>query len=307
MVEELNKRPKVTFTGLILLFGSIFITGVMIGVLTSFISNLIYLILIFPVLMGMASGFVINSVITSQKIRSPFIAIIAGLFATAVVYGSMHIADYLKFRSVLSKEIQNQVIAEYGQEAEKSEVQAFIDYILVEETGTPGFVGYILLSAKEGVSISSVGPGSMGDDGVNLGAFTWVYWLIEIVIIAWISIAAAYGKTKEPFCEHCDAWVAQGDHIGGIGAEAIHQGMELFNRRDFVGLLRMLREDTEAPSVEFYIRTCKTCSTFPTYLTGVAISLHKGQPRSKLLMAQALNSSERHAVISELGMPTGIR
>jgi hypothetical protein len=259
--------------------------------------------------MGLASGFVIHSVVTSQKIRSPFVVIVAGLFATAIVYGSMHTADYFKFRSVLSEEIQNQVIAEYGQEAEKAEVQAFIDYILVEETGVPGFVGYIFLSAKEGVSISSVGPGSMGDDsGINLGAFTWVYWLVEIGIIAWASIDTGYKKTKELFCEHCDAWVAQGDHIGGVDFEMINMGVEMMKRRDFVGLVKMLSHDTRLPSYEFYIRTCKTCNTFPLYLTGFAISAgNKGQTQSKLFTVQQLNPSERYAVVSELGMPMGTR
>jgi hypothetical protein len=216
----------------------------------------------------------------------------------------MHVTDYLKFRSEMSKEIQSQVIAEYGQPAPEEDVLAYIDYLLVQETGSAGFPGFILLEAKSGVSISHVGVGGGSESGINLGIFTWVYWLIEMGIIGWASIDSAYKKTKELFCEHCNAWVGQGDHIGGVHLETINLAVELTQRRDFAGLAKMLRHDTSLPSAEFYTRTCKTCNIFPFYLTGYAVSSgNKGQTQSKLIIAQVLNSSERHALISELGMP----
>lgn len=308
MVEELNKRSKAPLMGVLWLFGYVLLAGIVIGGLISLIGNFIYLILIFPIIMGVASGAVINSVVTSQKIRSPFVVIVAGLFATLVIYGSMHFADYLQFRNAMAKEVQSQVIAEYGEEAPKEDIQTFINYILVQETGLPGFIGYILLSAREGVSISSVGVGSSNDSGINLGAFTWLYWLVEMGIIAWASIDPAYKKTRDLFCEHCDTWVAQGDHIGGIRPESIDQGIELIKRRDFIGLVKMLRNDTVLPSFEFYIRTCKTCNTFPLYLTGFAVSSgKKGQTQSKLFTVQVLNSSERYSLVSEIGMPTAAK
>jgi len=306
MVEELNKRPKVTLKGLIILFGMTLLAGIVIGGLTSIISNFIYLILIFPVIMGLATGYVVKSVVVSERIRSPFFVIVAGLFAALVVYGSMHFFDYLQFRNALGKEIQAQVIAEYGEAAPKENVQAFIDYVLVEETGLPGLVGFILLEAREGVSISSVGPGSMSNDsGINLGAFTWLYWLVEISIIGWASIDPAYKTTRELFCEHCNEWVAQGDHIGGIQPGTVNQAVELIKGRNYVGLAGILRHDTVLPSIEFYTRTCKTCNTFPFYLTGHAISsAGKGQTRSKLFTVQILNSLERQDLTTELGLPT---
>lgn len=305
MVEEINKHPKVTMKGLIFLFGAALPSGIVIGGLASLISRFIYLILIFSVVMGFASGLVIYSVIKSQKIRSPFVAILAGLFITVMTYGSMHFVDYLQFRFAMTKGVQEQVIAEYGEAAPKENVSAFIDYVLVQETGLPGFVGFILLEAKQGISISHIGMDSLisDDPGINLGAFTWAYWLIEIGIIGWLSIDSA-SKAWDLFCEHCNAWVEKEDHIGGIDAEHIGRGMELINRRDFIGFATMLRGDTEAPSVEFYIRTCKTCSTFPLHLTGFAISLNT---RRRLFTKQVLNYSERYAMMSELKMLTGTR
>lgn len=306
MVEELDKHPRVTVRGLIFLFGAALLAGILIGGLASLIGRFIYLIILFPIAMGLASGFVVKSVVVSEKIRSPLVVILAGIFAALVVYGSMHFFDYFQFRSAVAKEVQAQVVAEYGEEAPDENVQEFIDYILVEETGSSGFIGFILLEAEEGVSISPVGPGSMGNDsGINLGAFTWLYWLVEIGIIGWASINPGYQKTRDLFCEHCNAWVGDSDHIGGFQPESFQQAADLINRRDFVGLAKMLRHDTTLPSFEFYTRTCKTCNTFPLYLTGVAVSAgNKGQTQSKLFVAQLLNSSERYALTTELGSPT---
>ena len=302
MQQELYPHSKIPLNGILLLFGAILFAGVLIGGVASLISRFIYLVLIFPFIMGIASGFVVYSIIKAQKIRSPFVSILAGIFITILVYGSMHFVDYLQFRIATTQDIQAEVAGEYGEAAPNENVQAFIDDRLVEETGISGFIGFILLEAKKGVSISHVGPGSNGS-GINLGVFTWVYWLIEIGIIGWISVDSAYKKAVDLFCEHCDVWIEKGDHIGGVEIDVVNQAVDLIKQRDFVGLMKMLRDDTEAPSVEFYARTCKTCNTFPLYLNGLAVSLNRrGQPQSKLFTVQVLNSSERLAVTSELKM-----
>jgi len=254
----------------------------------------------------MGTGMAMTSIVTSQKIRSSVVVIAAGIFAAVVTYGSMHYTDYLQFRSSVAKQVQASVLAEYGETATNEEVQVFIDYMLVKETGSPGFVGYILFSAEQGVSISHFGVGS-SDSGLNLGIFTWVYWLAELGIIAYMGIEPANKKTKDLFCENCDKWVAEGEHIGGIQIGAANQAVELIKQRDFVGLLGILKKDTSLPSIEFYTRTCNTCNTFPFHLTGFAISSgRKGQTQSKLFMAQVLNSSERFALTSELKKPENI-
>lgn len=305
MMEELDKHPKATTKGVILLFGAALLAGIVIGGIASVISNFIYLVLIFPVIMGMAAGYVIKSVVISEKIRTPFVVVLTGLFATLIVYGSMHFFDYLQFRINLAKELQAQYFDEYGESAPRENVQAFIDYVLAQKTGSSGFLGFILLEAQSGVSLSQVGPGSMpNDEGINLGSFTWLYWLVEMGFIAWPSIDPAYHKSRELFCEHCNDWIPQGDHIGGIQPAALHQATALIKSRDFVGLAKMLQYDTTLPSIEFYTRYCRSCTTFPFYLMGHALSAGQGKARSKLFIVQTLNSSERHALTTELGLPS---
>lgn len=300
MQQELNPNSKAPIKGVALLFGSVLVAGILIGGVTSLISNFIYLIILFPLLMGLAMRVIIKSAVVSEKIRSPFLVIFAGIFGTLIIYGSLHFFDYLQFRNQMTKDIQAQVIAEYGEAAPKENVQAYIDYLFVEETGVPGFIGFILLQAKEGVSISNVGPGSSGSEQ-NLGAFTWVLWLVEMGFIFWGSTESAYKKAKDLFCERCNAWIPEGDHIGGVQKESINQVIDLVRRRDFVHMLELLQKDTVFPSLEFYTRTCKTCNASLLYLTGSVISsAGQGQAQNKLVIVQALNSSERFALLSEL-------
>ncbi len=303
MQQDIFKRPKVSFKGIMLLWGGLLLVGILIGWITSLVSNFIYLILVFPVAMGLVAGVFIKSVVVREKIRSRFVVIATGVFAALLIYGSMHFFDYLKFRSSLAKEIQQRMVSEEGQAAPEENVQAFIDYILVEETHFPGFLGFILLEAKEGMSISEVGPTS-SDSSLNLGAFTWLLWLVEMVIIGGISIASAHKVTRDLFCEHCDSWVPDQEHIGGVKPELFNQVSERLQCRDFAGLAQMLQLDTGLTSLEFYTRTCKTCNTFPFYLMGFVVSPGKqGQPQSKLFMAQTLTPSERFTFTSALAAP----
>jgi hypothetical protein len=303
MQQELNPVSKAPFAGVAILFASILPVGIVIGGIASVVSNFFYLIILFPILMGLGMSMVIKPIVVSQKIRSPLLVIIAGLFATLVVYSSLHFFDYLQFRNNLAKEIQAEVMAENGEYAPNEEVQAYIDYLLSEETGMPGFIGYVLLEAKQGVSISHVGVGS-SDSGINLGVFTWLYWLVEMGFIFWTSIESSYKKARDLFCEHCNAWVPDGSHIGGVQIDNAKPIFELLNQRNFSGAVSMLRKNTSLPSIEFYTRTCNTCSTFPFYLSGYALSSgSKGQTQSKLLLVQTLNATERFALISELKQP----
>jgi len=299
MQQDIYKHPKVSLKGFLSLFGTLLLTGIVIGGLASLLKNFIYLILVFPLLMGGVAGFVIKGVVLTEKIRSGFLVVIAGICAAVLIYGSMFFFDYLQFRRTLGKTVQEQAFAEYGESPSKEETQTFIDYVLIQETGSSGFIGFILLRAKEGISISEVGRSS--SSATNLGMFTWVFWLVEMGFIGGPVIASSYNKTRDLFCEHCDTWVADGEHIGGIELKSMQDAVALIKRSDIASFARLLRTDAPLPSIEFYTRTCKTCNTFPLYLTGSVISSgRQGQTQSKLILMYALTSSERFVLTSEL-------
>ncbi len=69
-----------------------------------------------------------------------------------------------------------------------------VNYSLEKETGHSGFIGYILFKANKGVSIGRI----FRSDALNLGPiFTWLYWLVELGVIAFITHLHEQGYFKK--------------------------------------------------------------------------------------------------------------
>ena len=65
--------------------------------------------------------------------------------------------------------------------------------------------GYLDLQAHYGVTIGK--PGRTGDKGMNLGYYgSYIYWLVELLVVAGVTYGMVYGATKEPFCAGCEQW-----------------------------------------------------------------------------------------------------
>lgn len=59
-----------------------------------------------------------------------------------------------------------------------------LDDELREETGSTGFIGFLKLVAKSGVSISR-----RGSDGAPItGMGVWILWLVELMVVAGLPI-----------------------------------------------------------------------------------------------------------------------
>jgi hypothetical protein len=216
-----NKVPESGFTWLLL---SSVIGGGVIGGLAHLISLVVYLVVLFPLGMGFVGGRVMVNAIRQGKVRNPAIAALFGGLAGLVLYGSMHGGGYLQFRQEMSETITKQL----GQ-ADGSQTNQLVDLYLKEKTGDTGFWGYIKFSAQEGVSI-----GRFGSKGMNLGETgTWIYWLIEFVVIDGIIAAAAYATAKSPFCESCNQWYNDKERIGSVNAQTSTSFLELLKNDQF--------------------------------------------------------------------------
>src|SRR6185503_18015763 len=93
-----------------------------------------------------------------------------------------------------------------------SVAKSFLDYALQEETGHPGFVGYMLYKASTGVSIGSLSRSS----SVNLGPIlTVAYWLLEFALILGLTVQMGRKATGASFCESCGNRYGGEKHLGG--------------------------------------------------------------------------------------------
>jgi hypothetical protein len=178
---------RVPILGTILLVGGSIIIGLLIGAIAYFISNFIYYIFVFSLAVGILTMFAYYKLLQFSKVRhsiiAAFIGLVTGVFVALAFYGTPYLItrnDYIN----LAK--QNNHI---------STVKASADFniMLLNETGSSGFWGYLKLRAKEGDKYTNY----LMENGLPIHEFSftlksnwaWLYWFFELVFF---SVPTAY-------------------------------------------------------------------------------------------------------------------
>jgi hypothetical protein len=233
--------------GLVVLLFAVVLGGAAIGILVSLLSNLVYLILVFPLLMGLMGGAIAARVVHIGKIRNPPVAILAAAAMGVIIYGSMWAADYVQARNMIKEDVLAQ-----SPGTSQASLEAAIDTFLQKNTGQTGFIGYILVRDQEGESIGRIG--SSDQEPLNLGpVFSWVYWGLELVIILWGAIRSARRAAYEPFCEACGRWYEKPQQLGSLGASRSKEVMGLVDNGQFVKLGEELQANPALPNVAVFM------------------------------------------------------
>lgn len=281
-------RPSgnVSAVGLVTFLGISLTAAIAIGSVAHFIGQWFYLIILFPIGMGFGASFAISMGISIGKCRNYGVAVAVALLTGAVLYGSMHYFDYMSFR----KEAISYILAEdYADEAHYDETQyvesedileeddlaegeeavgeeeepvemtgelagQMIDFFLKMETGHGGFIGYLLTTATEGVSISS-----NGGSGANIGKVgTFIYWGIEFVAILFFAFLGA-AKAKDPFCESCEVWF-EDTPMTQTDVESAEGIVNSLKDEQFTAVVPQIKQTFEVPCVRLTGSICPTCT-----------------------------------------------
>lgn len=242
------------------------VAGIVVGGVAHLVGRFFYLVILFPIVMGMAGSWALGFSITRGKIRSILVAVILGMVCTISLYGSMHVFDYLQFKS----EVKAAIAAEEPELANNPEqVEAVIDEWLESEVGDTGFLGYMEYAAKQGVSI-----GRVGSDGGNIGKVgTYIYWLIEFLIIAGI-IFAGSTAALEPFCSPCDTWYVKQD-LSPTSLESVEEITAAMDRHDFETAAQKVEPTDQAPCALIEVHRCPTCHNSDAVIKIQGISVDK--------------------------------
>jgi hypothetical protein len=237
--------------------------GALVGVFVAGGSSVFYIVLIFPILMGVAGGLIVKLGVRLAKIRSIVPVIVLAVLVAATIYGTYHFGKYLFFRTQALAELTPKLAnVSSGKKAEA--VDIIIDLGLEKATGHSGFLGYMLYRAQRGVSIGRFYSGN----GLNLGPiFTWVYWMLEFGIIFGVAMMMGKKTSKGPICESCGRWYEPEEHLGGTSIVNESLLLDLLHRRDFVELGKLVEKNATIPSTEMYIRRCKYCGKGNAFVT----------------------------------------
>ena len=239
--------------GWVMLLTAAVLGGAAIGWGVSLLSNLVYLILIFPLLMGVIGGTILSAAVRTGKVRSPAAAIGAAVLMTLVMYGSMWASDYVQFRTIALADLQTSTPG-----LDPAQADARIDSVLKYQTGQDGFVGYVLYEDQQGVSLGRVGS---DQNQFNLGpVFSWAYWAVEVLIILWGVVRFGKKQADQPFCELCGQWYEKPLQLGSLGASRTKEVISLVENGQFVKLGEELQANPALPNVAvFTAGSAKDC------------------------------------------------
>lgn len=281
-MKQYNARK--VFSGIGFLFLSI-CGGIIAGLAFGVIGSFIYLIFVFPVIMGFIGGYVITESVKYTKTRNAYFVTVSSVLTVIVLYVAFHYMKYIVFGVITAFQA-------FGDFSDKSlEAGKIIaEYALKKETGHSGFIGYMLYKAQQGVSIGRIFRSSR----LNLGPiFTWVYWLIEAGLIGFITITTGKQILKKPFCEHCNSWYTGKKHIGGVPINKETEILNSIKQKDFARVGAILEENAESPSLELYLQSCQSCDKNNSSLSITLVKFSNGRLVSKEVSETILKPAEK--------------
>jgi hypothetical protein len=189
--EEYRADGGFSVVGLPLLMLALFATAVALGWLASFIGQWFYLVFIFPLAVGIALVFAGIFFGHMTKMRNRGIATLLGLMSAAVAMLAMHDFDYQRFISE-----RDAALAEA-----KPAQRAVLEVLIQKQLPIDSFFSFMDHQATRGVTIGKRGG------GWNLGyAGTWIYWGLELVVVAVLATLGLISGASAPFCSACDTW-----------------------------------------------------------------------------------------------------
>ncbi|TMQ18392.1 MAG: hypothetical protein E6J91_07855 [Deltaproteobacteria bacterium] len=234
------------------------IVGVLVGALEGLVSQWLSLFLVFPALIGVGAGAAAAAMVHRFKLRAPGLALLIGFAGGAVGYTADHVVTYERFRSELIDVFKREQPG-----ASDAEASAELDRQLAAKVGSPGFVGFLELAAREGVRVKRTGE--KDEHGMSFtGTAAWILWGAELLIAAAVAAAMAWAKAREPFCEDCDAWYGTAMPVasGGAGSKEMYRQMtSALEVGDVDGAARAFFAPTRKPRAMFALSaaTCGRC------------------------------------------------
>lgn len=265
---------KAPAPGVLLVFLGAIIGGLLVGGLFGLVGHFFSLLILFPLMMGGASGYLLATCITKGKVRNGMIAILASLLTGVVTYGTTHLVDYAFFKHELKQAV--------GQELQGKPVSGALlgiieDNYLQKRTHSTGIVGYMKLAAEEGVRIGRPGADLEKDGTPVQGSAAWYLWGIELVLCGLVAIAMGWRATNNPFCERCDEWYDKETRVAQVEFSLTDPLLNALKFGDFSAAKQLLATESVAdfPRFDLFTQRCPHCEEADQVLTVKKVSLNR--------------------------------
>ena len=236
----------------VVFFLGVVLVGVLVGALAHGIGTFIRLLLLFPLGMGLLVGLGAAFLVQWRKVRAPALAVLVAALGAVTAWSTDLLIGYGRERASLTEELEAtavQLQAELETPPAATGVADAVDFLFDAwgEGGDPDFIevaallmgtalpteegelvqpptpvgvsagvmGWLKATAAQGTNI-----GRVGRDGSNIGGTgTWILWGVELLLMAGVAVAMAFGASREPACSRCRSWIDDEETIGWFGSE----------------------------------------------------------------------------------------
>lgn len=240
---------------LLMLATGMLIVGAILGVAAHFVEQIFWLILVFPIGIGFLLGMAGIKMVKLWHVRSPMIGAVVGLVGGVTAMLCMHYAGYLHYRNEIEKNESIQQIMAMSP-ADQAEVVAGskepmqTQYLI---DSLHNFKGYMDFVAYKGVEISNHGGTPM-----NLGYWgSYIYWLVEIGIVAAVSLGVLKAECGKPYCAACGAWKKE-TTLGGLDSDS-NQAAAALSAGD-LAILKTCGPSQQLTNLMLYAASCPVCN-----------------------------------------------
>jgi hypothetical protein len=238
-LEPVPYQPEGGFRpfGVLVVFLCVTLAGLGLGYAVSWVGQWIYIILVFPFLLGILVGFFGAVGIYVGSVRNLFLAGLAGLFGGCLTLFAMHYFDYERDMARPRQDKAGQVPNAGAAPAKPADRQ-------------PDFWGYLDRQARKGIPIQ------FRRLHFTLGyVATYLYWLVEVAIVSGLAMAILIGCASDPFCAECSTWKSK--QALGTLALAPDQALRIFSAGEIV---RLADQEPAAGEIHLTIWSCPNCA-----------------------------------------------
>ena len=252
-----NRIPVSGFLLLIVVGGAV---AVGLGLALWEISSLLnFLAIVVVMLTGLILGGILSLVVRISKIRNPLIAGLIGLLAGILLYGVYQYAGYyITFRD----EMRATATQSMGKTPSDALLNSQISKILQQEVGSDGFVGYLMVTAKYGITFSS-SPGSSSSSDIEItDTGVWIYWGLEMLMVAAFAAFGAGRAARQPFDEEANEWYGKPTYFATASTKSRKALISALKDGDFQSAGRLLTTDAlKYPRLEVTLRRSPSAAT----------------------------------------------
>jgi len=169
--------------GLLTLLALAVTGGIGVGLLAGFLSQWVYVVVFFPLGIGLLVGVCGIAGVRASRTAEPLLAGSIGFLGSCLALFTMRYCEYHRFLDGLDNKP-----AEIRDDWHRNE---------------RGFLDYMERRARAGEKV----PGRRGRGEINLGYNgTYIYWGAEVLLAGGLSFWLMWQAAAKPFCRQCRSW-----------------------------------------------------------------------------------------------------